>query len=194
MKNTVSLCFLITGVFGVAQNKTITEQAAREFFATANDTAVNNFSLLENEGDAFILCADKMAGDIVINGNDIYLVRAVAMVNIYNCSIISLNKEKLGEEKYRKLQHTIPSEYNFGIPFRKIAEKYGTSETASDNINLYYESLEQGVLKDGLIEKAPGKMFLAEMSENISYLVSVNSPPIYQKALFLSQPATGVTF
>ncbi|ALM49243.1 hypothetical protein AMR72_10275 [Flavobacterium psychrophilum] len=194
MKILTTIILLFIVVYCSAQDKIITEKTAREFFATAADTAITDFAVLEADGDVFHLCSDKNPGDIVINSNDVYLVRAVEQISIYNCSIISLNKDTLGNESYQKLQKSIPIEYNFGISFRQISDKYGTTETTSDNINLFYESLNEGILKDGLTSNEPGKMFLAELSENISYLIVVNSPPVKQKALFLSQPKVGLKF
>lgn len=194
MKILITIILLFIVVYCSAQDKIITEKTAREFFATAADTAITDFAVLEADGDVFHLCSDKNPGDIVINSNDVYLVRAVEQISIYNSSIISLNKDTLGNESYQKLQKSIPIEYNFGISFRQISDKYGTTETTSDNINLFYESLNEGILKDGLTSNEPGKMFLAELSENISYLIVVNSPPVKQKALFLSQPKVGLKF
>lgn len=194
MKILTTIILLFIVVYCFAQENIITEKTAREFFSTAADTAITEFAVLEGDGDVFHLCSDKNPGDIVINSNDVYLVRAVEQISIYNCSIISLNKDTLGDESYQKLQKSIPIEYNFGISFRQISEKYGTPETTSDNINLFYESLNEGILKDGLTSNEPGKMFLAELSENISYLIVINSPPVKQKALFLSQPKVGLKF
>lgn len=194
MKILTTIILLFIVVYCFAQENIITEKTAREFFSTAADTAITEFAVLEADGDVFYLCSYKNPGDIVINSNDVYLVRAVEQISIYNCSIISLNKDTLGDESYQKLQKSIPIEYNFGISFRQISEKYGTPETTSDNINLFYESLNEGILKDGLTSNESGKMFLAELSENISYLIVINSPPVKQKALFLSQPKVGVKF
>lgn len=177
----------------VAQDN-IDIQKARSFFASANQTQVVEMTLSESDGEMYDLYSNKAVGDIIITGEDIRLVKEKRLLTAYNCSVFFFNKEILGAENAIKKRNTILSKYNFGVSFKELADKYATPETSSDDFVFYYESLNEGPLKEALGSHNPGKMFLVEVSNNFSYLIVINSPPAQQNTVILLQPEENVKF
>lgn len=188
----LSLLLTVPLICGAQDNMEM--QKARIFFANSNQTQVVEITLSESDGEMYDLYANKAVGDIVITGEDIRLVKEKKLLTTYNCSVFFFNKEILGAEDAIKKRNTILSKYNFGVSFRELADKYATPETSSDDFIFYYESLNEGPLKEALGSHNPGKMFLVEVSNNFSYLIVINSPPVQQNTIVLLQPEAKVKF
>lgn len=187
------LVLLTTSCFCLAQNS-IDEQKARNFFANANQTQVVEITLSETDGEIYDVYSNKAVGDIEITGEDIRLVKEKRMLTAYNCSMFIFDKKILGAENAIKNRNTILSKYNFGVSFRELAEKHATPETSSEDFIFYYESLNDGPLKEALGSHNPNKMFLVEISNNLSYLIVINSSPVQQNTIILLQPGNDVKF
>jgi len=193
MKYLYLFLFSTLSIFSFGQDA-LDMQKARSFFASANQTQVVEITLSESDGEIYDLYSNKAVGDIVVTGEDIRLVKEKRLLTTYNCSVFFFNKEILGAENAIKKRNTILGKYNFGISFKELADKYATPETSSDDFIFYYESLNEGPLKEALGSHNPGKMFLVEISNNFSYLIVINSPPAQQNTVILLQPVENVKF
>lgn len=194
MKIIAVYILLLASCFCSAQDKSLIEKKAREFFATAHDTAVVRVTIMEEDAEMYDYFLNKQPGEIVIYGNTIFLVRDFISATAYNYSIISLNKSKLGADVVKKRQNEIITKYNFGISFKELIDKYATPETGSEDITYHYEFLQKSILKDVISLHEPGKIYAEELSEDIVYIMVLNSPPTKQKTISALQPADDVKF
>lgn len=192
MKIIALLLTVLATVFCNAQDKILIEKKAREFFATAHDTAVVSVTILEEDGEIYDFLAIKKPGEIVIYRNTAFLVGDLITATAYNYSIISLNKAKQGADLVKKLQNEIITKYNFGVSFKELIDKYATSETGSEDITYHYEFLQESMLKDVISLHEPGKIYAEELSEDIVYIMVLNSLPSKQKTISAFQPAADV--
>jgi len=177
--------FLISlfSVCAYAQTKIPTEQEAREFFATAHDTAVVTLTIMEEDAELFDLYSQKKPGDIIITGTEIYKVIGTKLITLYECSLIMFDEKKQPAAEIVSIQNKIISQYNFGVSLQQLGEKYGLPESYSPEISIDYENLSNGPLKMALEEHSPKEIFLVQFENQISYLMVINNNPTKQKSV-----------
>lgn len=186
MKLITNISLLLFSFFSIAQNKTPTEQEAREYFKKEHETTYIN-TYFEDDGELFDFYSQKNPGDIIITGTEIYKVIGTKFITLYECSLILFDEKKQSAAEIESLQKTIISQYNFGVSLEQLAAKYGTSESYNAEISIVYEDLSDGSLKKALDEHSHGEIFLVKFENQISYLMVINNNPIKQKSVSVHQ-------
>lgn len=170
----------------ISAQKTYTEKEARAFFETANDTLINTITIFEEDGPLYDLYVNKNPGDIIITGNEMYMVIGTKILSIYNCSAISFNKQEQGAKEVEKLQKTIMAKYKFGTSFEELTTLYSIPENTHE-MKISYDEMPDCPFKTALGEHKINEIFVVEISETYSYIMVINSPPIKQKAITVKQ-------
>ena len=172
-----------------AQSKITTEQEARAFFANANDEQVTTITITEEDVGLYELYSKRNPGDILFTGNDVYQVVGPKKITIYSCFAISFDKEKQGVKEVEKLQKTIMAKYKFGTSIEELAALYALPENFNE-IEINYNDMPEGPFKTALGEHKPGEIFIMEISQPHSYVMTITSPPVHKKVIIVKQAAS----
>lgn len=182
MRLSLSLLLTLLSLAVTGQNKIPTEQDARAFFSTANDTLITTITVFEEDGPLYDLYVHRNPGDLVITGNEICQVVGKQMSTTYNCFAISFDKEKQGAKEVERLQKTIMAKYKFGTSFQELTAIYAMPENTHE-MDISYEDMPDGHFKTALDKHKPGEIFVVEISETYSYVMIINSLPVKKKSI-----------
>lgn len=106
--------------FSATAQETPTPQQAKAFL-DAHINAEVDFSEYDK---TYELLKGHKPGDIVIDGDNIYKIIESITVTGYNAGYIYLDTKKLSEDQIKQLTDDIFSQYNNGMPFQELIEKF----------------------------------------------------------------------
>lgn len=179
-----SLFFLLFTTAMVAQNRTPTEQEARDYFYN-NQEIISSSTYFEDDGPLFDFYSGKNPGDIIITGTEMNKVIGPKLITLYNCSMIFFDNRLQPAAEIESAQKTILANYKSGFSFQELAERYSDPLHHSEDSTIDSEDLPDCPLKSGLLQHKPNEMFFVEASEFISYLIVINNFPIKRKGIIV---------
>lgn len=132
MTRHLTLLFLLIAYNLTAQEKPLTHDEAWTYIENAED---RDMTIYYEGEELYEMYAKREAGELIISGNEIYKVYGVENTTVQNCNLLAVTNPDFTTEQHNALKKKILAEYNNGISFQKLIEKYAP-DGKSGAINL----------------------------------------------------------